>query len=65
MDEDLGEFLESIGQLEPINAGQRFCSVCGTLVTLKNLQIIVPLEGGGFAFVCDRPECVADSEYQT
>ena len=61
MDEDLHDFLESIGELEPVNAGQRFCSVCGTLVTPNNLQIIIPLEGGGFTFVCDKPECVADS----
>jgi len=61
MDEDLRDLLKSIGQLEAIETGQRFCSVCNKPISLDNLQIIVPLEGGGFAFVCDAPECNAAS----
>lgn len=59
MDEDLREFLQSIGQLELFEKGEGFCRSCGTLLTLKNIQLIVPLQEGGFTFVCDRPDCVA------
>jgi hypothetical protein len=64
MDEDLREFLESIGELKSVESGERFCDVCGTLLTLHNLQIIIPREGGGFTFVCDKPECVAETGHQ-
>ena len=58
MDEDLRELLKSIGELDAIETGGRFCKVCKTLITVKNLQMIIPLQQGGFEFVCDRPECV-------
>ncbi len=64
MDEDLRDLLESIGQLEAFDTGQRFCNVCGALLTLKNLQMIIPREGGNFTFVCDRPDCIATSDKQ-
>ena len=62
MDEDLRDLLASIGELEAVEKGHRFCGTCNTPITLANLQIIVPLEGGGFKFVCHNPECVAAAE---
>ena len=64
MDEDLRELLHSLHQLEAIENGQLFCEVCGTLVTLKNLQLIIPLQSGEFRFVCDRPDCVSASNQE-
>jgi hypothetical protein len=61
MDEDLRGLLASIGELEAVESGQRFCSVCNRPITLANLQVIVPLGDGGFRFVCNQPECVAAS----
>ncbi len=58
MDEDLRDLLKSIGELEAIDGGKRFCRVCGTLITTANLQIIVPQTDGSFDFICDKPECV-------
>jgi len=62
LDEDLRDLLKSIGQLEAFEAGRNFCGVCGTLLTMKNLQMIIPGEHGAFTFVCDRPDCVASSD---
>ena len=58
LDEDLRDLLSSIGELQSITNGERFCAACHTLITLENVQMIIPLEGGTFTFVCDRPECV-------
>ncbi len=61
LDEDLRDLLCSIGELEPIVRGERFCGICHTLVTVQNVQMIIPLKGGRFEFICDKPECVEAS----
>ena len=58
LDEDLSDLLRSLGELAAVQAGERFCKICKTLITLRNLQMIIPLEEGGFEFVCDKPECI-------
>lgn len=58
LDEDLEQLLCSIGKLESIRNGDLLCQFCSKVVTLENLQVIVPLSAGEFKFVCDAPACV-------
>ena len=58
LDEDLEKLLRSIGQLERITNGDLLCRSCAKVITLENLQVIVPLPSGQFEFVCNLPACV-------
>lgn len=64
LDEDLVSLLKSIGQLERIEAATVFCSQCGVLITLHNLQLIIPSSKDQFEFVCDDFKCV-EKYYET
>ena len=43
-DDDLIEFIESIGIKRAIEKGQLRCHVCNEIVTIDSLQAIIPLE---------------------
>lgn len=58
LDEDIEGLLRSIGKLDNILAGEIVCRFCGDLVTLQNLQAILPLSGGDFWFICNKPSCI-------
>lgn len=58
LDEDLEGLLRSIGRLDSINDGRVVCRFCGDLVSLQNLQAILPLSDEDFWFICNRPSCV-------
>ena len=59
LDEDLAQLLSSIGKLENITNGNVLCRVCGVVITLENLQVIVPLAAREeFEFVCNASVCV-------
>lgn len=64
LNEDLVNLLKSIGQLEKIVNATVFCSQCGSLITLDNLQMIIPLSKDEFEFVCDDFKCV-EKYYET
>ena len=55
---DLVSVLKAINKLDEIEHGDAFCSICKSLVTIHNLQIIVPTKTGGFNWICNNPACV-------
>ncbi|MBM4349848.1 MAG: hypothetical protein FJ106_08180 [Deltaproteobacteria bacterium] len=58
LDEDIGKVLDNLGQLEAVQNGEIHCCECGIPVSVKSIQIIMPLEGGNFKYVCNNTECV-------
>lgn len=57
--EDLQKLLVSIGEDEAIANGQIYCLVCSKVITLDNLQLIIPRAKMKFEFVCNDTECVS------
>ncbi len=57
-DEDLRGLLRSIGQLEQVETGQVVCCTCGNPMSLRNIQLIIPLGDSKFDFVCNTTSCV-------
>lgn len=58
-DDDLANFLRSIGLLEDLVAGRLLCSVCGDVVTLETLAFIYP-EHDLIRVACSKPTCASD-----
>ena len=56
-DDDLDEFLESLGILKAIDAGRVTCRFCGDAVSQANLHAVFPFQGS-VETTCDRPACV-------
>jgi hypothetical protein len=61
-DNDLEQFLSSIGVLEQITEGYHHCIVCNTQITLENLGAVFPKDNK-INFVCDRPFCLANLDH--
>lgn len=57
-DEDMKEFLDKNGELIEILNGNRFCKICGSPITLKNIQMLIPMTDKPFEYVCDSIVCV-------
>ena len=57
-DEDLIDVLKKMGQLQKIDNGQVFCHSCGSLITIKNIQIVIPYFKTEFLYICNNPACV-------
>ncbi len=60
LDEDLRHLLTSIGLLESVESGEQVCGHCGEPISLRNLQIILPLEEGAFSLICNSTLCVEE-----
>ncbi|MDE5492238.1 hypothetical protein [Elizabethkingia meningoseptica] len=58
--EDLQKLLQSINEKEPIEKGERLCKVCSKVISLENIQLIIPRQGNTFDFICDSPVCVEE-----
>jgi len=58
--EDLNKLLTSINEIEPIENGERICQACFKIITLENIQLIIPRSGGVFHYVCNSPVCIED-----
>ena len=56
--EDMEGFLEKVGELKEIQNGNRFCEICGTPISIQNIQIVIPLSNNQFKYVCDSITCV-------
>jgi hypothetical protein len=56
--EDLEKFLSKKGELEKIEKGEIFCSICGVPINLNNINLIVPYEKSSLKYVCDSSECI-------
>lgn len=55
--EELESLLISVSELEPILDGQRNCSVCSRLISLDNIQFIIPRVNKVFEYVCNAISC--------
>lgn len=60
-DNDLSQFLSSIGVLEQIINGQHACNICDIKITLENLGAVYP-EDNKINFVCNRISCLFEIE---
>ncbi len=57
--EDLKKLLISIGEIDAIENGQRNCIVCSKVISVDNLQLIIPRAEKKYDFVCNDTECVS------
>lgn len=58
--EDLQNLLQSINEINPIEQGQRICKVCSKVISLENIQLIIPRKANTFDYICDSPVCVEE-----
>lgn len=58
--EDLQKLLQSINELESIEKGERICKVCSKVISLANIQLIIPRQANTFDYICDSPVCVEE-----
>lgn len=58
--EDLQMLLQSINELEPIEKGERICNVCSKVISLANIQLIIPRQANLYDYICDSPVCVEE-----
>jgi hypothetical protein len=63
--EDLEKLLQVLGELDSLKAGERFCCVCSKVITIDNIQLIIPREGNKFDYVCNDSNCVAGYQNKT
>ena len=57
--EDLKKLLISIGESDEIENGQRNCIICSKVISVDNLQLIIPRAEKKYEFVCNDTECVS------
>lgn len=57
-DNDLEQFLASIGVLDQVVDGYHKCVICDTKITMDNLGAVYP-KNDKINFVCDRLSCLA------
>ena len=57
-DEELVGLLKNIKMFDEIQNGDVCCRKCGTRITLKNLQLLIPMANKKFDFVCNEIKCV-------
>ena len=58
---DLLDYLASIGILKEVEAGTSRCLVCGVTVNLENIGAVFP-KGDKIHIVCERPSCISRIE---
>jgi hypothetical protein len=58
--EDLKKLLQSLNEMESIEKGERLCKVCSKVISLENIQLIIPRHGNIIDFICDSPVCVEE-----
>jgi hypothetical protein len=56
--DDLAGLLESLGVLNAVQNNSMKCTFCGDLITLDNIEAIIPLRGD-IALSCSKPICRA------
>ena len=55
-EQDIVSYLDSLGVLERVKEGKAKCMHCGQVITLENLDAIVPKKGE-VRFICWNKEC--------
>ena len=63
--EDLFSALKAINKLDDLDQGRIFCSICGTIITMQNLQLIVPVKDNDYVWICNDPKCVESYGHST
>ena len=61
LDTDLEEMLKRTNQYEKIINHKIFCKSCGTVITIENIGIIIPVhkdDKSYFEFYCERIDCL-------
>lgn len=58
--EDLQKLLQSINEIDSIEKGERLCKVCSKVISLENIQLIIPSQANTFDYICDSPVCVEE-----
>lgn len=58
--DDLKKLLKSFNEMEPIEKGERLCKVCSKVISLENIQLIIPQQVNAFDFICHSPVCVEE-----
>lgn len=56
-DDDLNQFLNSIGALKDLKSGKAKCKFCKKAITYENLQTVFP-DSGNISFVCNEENCM-------
>ncbi len=59
-DDDIEEFLKSIGEYDKVQSGKVKCKYCDSTITIDNISKIYP-ESGSVKFVCSKSECIIKS----
>ncbi len=57
LDEQMDEFLASIGELDRVRAGESNCVICGKVIEISNIGLVVPA-GNKVNYVCDDALCI-------
>lgn len=57
-EDDLKEYLVSLGVYQDVLDKKVHCNFCGNVITLKNLEVIFPEEGKIY-FICSKTQCVS------
>jgi len=58
--EELENLLSKLGELEPVNVGERSCHICSKIITPDNLQLIIPKANNKFLYICNDTSCIAE-----
>ena len=58
MQEDLMALLQAMKKLDDLHQGRIFCSNCGNLITLENLQMILPKGDNRYDWLCNNLKCL-------
>ena len=56
--EDLEKLLNKFNEYSEIESGNRFCCICGSLITLSNIQLLIPHNNKPLEYVCNSTNCV-------
>ncbi len=56
-DDDLVNYLKSVGLYDAISSGSHLCKYCGKPITTDSLEVIVPKKDGPI-FVCNNKNCL-------
>jgi transcription initiation factor IIE alpha subunit len=56
--EEFIQILEKLSVKDAFEAGKYKCSICGEILTYKNVLLVFPLSENDVGFVCKKPECI-------
>lgn len=59
-DDDIEEFLKSIGEYDKVISGKIKCKYCDSTITMDSISKIYP-DSGSIKFVCSKSDCIIKS----